>query len=234
MSFNFGISKESAVKTVRPQLKPWNIYDVEFVGCEIVEGTNKEDESKSWKRLDIKFEGEEGFFNVPLWFPKSGDDKRPEYDSKNGGKVVYPSAFELLMATVAQTGQILSPAGFEKMQAASSKFKDFNDVAKALMTILEKAKGTKTKLKLIGKVDKNGRVSAQIPRIVGINKQGESFIADNYIGDKLFFTNYEEGKRNEYLNSKPTAMTNTESRDSLIDVADEPMSDDELDLDNLL
>jgi hypothetical protein len=231
--FNFGISKESAVKTSKPQLKPWEIHDVKFVGCEIAEGTSKNDESKSWKRLDIKFENENGYFNVPLWFPKSGDDKRPEYEGKNGGTVTYPSAFELLMATVAQTAQILNPAGFEKMQALSSKFKDFDDVAKALMAILEKSKGTETKLKLIGKVDKDGRVNAQIPRILGINKQGESFISDNYIGNKLFFSTYEEGKRKEYLNSKPTTMSNTESKDPLLESA-EYESNEELNLEDLL
>lgn len=39
--FNFGISKESAVRTVRTQLKPWNIYDVTFIGCEIREFAGK-------------------------------------------------------------------------------------------------------------------------------------------------------------------------------------------------
>jgi hypothetical protein len=137
------------------------------------------------------------------------------------------------MATVAQTAQILNPAGFEKMQALSSKFKDFDDVAKALMAILEKSKGTETKLKLIGKVDTEGRVNAQIPRILGINKQGESFISDNYIGNKLFFSPYEEGKRKEYLNSKPTTMSNTESKDPLLESA-EYESNEELNLEDLL
>ena len=137
------------------------------------------------------------------------------------------------MATVAQTAQILNPAGFEKMQALSSKFKDFDDVAKALMAILEKSKGTETKLKLIGKVDKDGKVNTQIPRILGINKQGESFIADNYIGNKLFFSTYEEGKRKEYLNSKPTAMSNVESKDPLLESA-EYESNEELNLEDLL
>ena len=31
---------------------------------------------------------------------------------------------------------------------------------------------------------------------------GEAFVADNYIGSKLFFSDYEEGKRAEYLPHK--------------------------------
>ena len=56
--FNFGISKESAVKTVRPQLKPWNIYEVKFMGCEVREFAGKKDPSVTYKVLDVKFEND--------------------------------------------------------------------------------------------------------------------------------------------------------------------------------
>ena len=67
--------------------------------------------------------------------------------------------------------------------------------------------------------------------LVGINKDGEAFVADNYIGSKLFFSDYEEGKRAEYLGSKPTDMS---KKDNLEDIADEQENnDDEFDLANL-
>lgn len=238
--FNFGISKDSAVKTVRPQLKPWNIYDVKFIGCEIAEGTSKNDPSKAWKRLDIKFENEEGYFNVPLWFPKEGDNERRSTKGKNGGIVAFPSNFEVLMATVAQAAQILNPAGFEKMQALSSKFKSFDDVAKVLIQITEKVKGTETKLKLIGS-NYNGKVTTKIPNVLAVSNSGDyanmaiedrpTYIADNFIGDKLFFNDYEEGLRSEYLNSKPTVM---KSSSNDVSVTDNSTDDEELDLESLL
>lgn len=234
-TFNFGISAESAVRNSRRQLAPWGIYDVKFIGCELAEGISKNDPSKSWKRLDIKFENEDGYFNVPLWFPKDSDGDRKEVDGKNGGKIVYPSNFEVLMATVKQAAQILNPAGFEKMQAASAKFKSFDDVAKALTQILEKVKGSETKLKLNG-VNRNGKVEAAIPRIVGINKQGEAFISDNFIGSKLFFTDYEETQRAKYINSKPTDMSAEKADDPLADTTgiDKAPEKDEYDFDSLL
>ena len=125
---------------------------------------------------------------------------------------------------------ILNPKGFEAMQAASSKFKSFDDVANALIKITDKVKGTETKLKLVGR-NRDGKVVADIPRLVGINKDGEAFVADNYIGSKLFFSDYEEGKRAEYLGSKPTDMS---KKDNLEDIADEQENnDDEFDLANL-
>lgn len=230
MAFNFGISSESAVRTVRRQLVPWNIYDVKFIGCEIVEGNKKDDPSVHWKRLDVKFENEDGYFNMPLWWPKDGDDQRRTTTGANGGEVTLPSSFEVLMAKISQTGQVLNPSGFEKMQAASAKFKSFDDVANALIKITNVIKGKETKLKLIGKKNKDGKIVAEVPRIVAINKDGDSFISDNYIGDKLFFSDYEEGQRQAYLNTKPTAMPKEVSDTTGIDSA--PSED--FDLESLL
>ena len=228
MAFNFGISAESAVRNTRRPLAPWEIHDVKFTGCEIREFDGKKDPSAHYKVLAINFENEDGYFSLTNFFPKDGDDARKEFDGKNGGKVIMPSNFETLMAIVKQTAQVLNPAGFEKMQAMSSKFRSFDDVAKALIAVTEKAKGTTTKLKLNGK-NKDGKVEAVIPRIVGINKEGVAFIADNYIGDKLFFSDYEETQRAAYLNAKPTEMPKED--DPLADVVGVDKVDNETEID---
>jgi len=238
MAFNFGISAESAVRNTRRPLAPWNIHDVKFMGCEIKEFSGKKDPNAHYKVLNINFENEDGYFTLTKFFPKDGDDERREFPGQNGGKVVMPSNFEVLMATVAQTAQILNPAGFEKMQTMSSKFRSFDDVANALIKVTEKAKGTEIKIKLVGR-NRDGKVVADVPRIVGINKEGESFIADNYIGTKLFFSDYEETQREKYLKAKPTEMKSDDplSPESLtedpmgIDKANE---EDEFDLNKLL
>mgnify|MGYP003489505553 FL=1 len=96
-----------------------------------------------------------------------------------------------------------------------------------MIKITDKVKGKETKLKLIGK-NRDGRVVADIPRIVGINKQGESFISDNYIGDKLFFSDYEETQRAKYTKATPTEMPVNEV------AVETPAKDDDLDLEDLL
>lgn len=228
MAFNFGISTESAVRNSRRSLAPWGIYDVKFVGCEIREFAGKKDPSQSYKVLDIKFENEDGYFTVTSFFPKEGDDVRRTYEGKNGGTVELPSNFETLMAIVKQTAEVLNPAGYEKMQKASGSFRSFDDVAKALITVTNPVKGSTTKLKLIGK-NRDGKVVADIPRLVGINKQGESFVADNYIGSKLFFTDYEETQRENYTKAVPTKM-----EDSAPVVTNNAGSEDTFDLESLL
>ena len=233
--FNFGISKESAVKTVRPQLKPWNIYDVKFMGCEVREFAGKKDPSVTYKVLDIKFENEEGYFTVTKFFPKAGDDVRREVDAKNGGKRELASNFEELMNIVKQTAEVLTPEGFKKMSELSPKFKSFDDVAKTLIAVTDKVKGCETKIKLVGR-NRDNRIVAEIPNITSVF-DGVATITDNYIGSKLFFSDYEESKRAEYLKSKPTDMKSSKA-DALLDVEEtspvSPMDDEELDLENLL
>ena len=226
--FNFGISKESAVKTVRPQLKPWNIYDVTFLGCEVREFAGKKNPDETYKVLDIKFENEDGYFTVTRFFPKKGDEVRRKVAVKKGGERELASNFEELMNIVKQTVEVLTPEGFKKMSELSPKFRSFDDVAKTLIAVTDKVKGSKTKIKLIGR-NRDNRVVAEIPTITSVF-DGTATITDNYIGNKLFFSNYEEGKRAEYLNSKPTDPAVA----AVMPVEEGAESVDELNLDDLL
>lgn len=229
---NFAISKESAVRNVRRQLAPWNIYDVTFVGCEVREFKGTKDPNITYQVLDIKFENEDGYFIVTRFFPKQGDDVRRKLPNKKGGEREVASNFEELMNIVKQTAEVLTPEGFKKMSELSSKFRSFDDVAKALIAITDKVKGTKTKIKLVGRTRDN-RVVAEIPTITSVF-DGVATITDNYIGNKLFFTPYEEGKRNEYLKGTPTDMEKVPASDPLMGVAQETPAEDELDLESLL
>lgn len=229
---NFAISKESAVRNVRRQLAPWNIYDVTFVGCEVREFKGTKDPNITYQVLDIKFENEDGYFTVTKFFPKQGDDIRRKLPNKKGGERELASNFEELMNIVKQTAEVLTPEGFKKMSELSSKFRSFDDVAKALVAITDKVKGTKTKIKLVGRTRDN-RVVAEIPTITSVF-EGVATITDNYIGNKLFFTPYEEGKRNEYLKGTPTDMEKVPASDPLMGVAQEAPAEEELDLESLL
>ena len=199
---NFGFSSDSAVRNTRRPLAPWGIYKVKFTGAEIATFKGSKDPSVEYKVLRFNFENEDGYYSESLFFPKEGDDVDREYEN-NGGIMKFPSNFKVTMSTVKQTLQVLSPKGWEAVQKASAKFKSFDDVANAAIKVLDKVKGTETEIKLVGRVSK-GKVVAKIPTIIRYNKGGELYVSDNYIGTKLYFTDYEEGERNKYLNAKPT------------------------------
>lgn len=215
--FNFGsLSTIQATSTTKPRLKPWNIYNVKFAGARIESVQGKKDPSQTYTILKVRFEGEDGYYEESIFYPKAGDDARPEYTSKDGHKYLGASPFDRTMTFIAQVADVLNPEGFAKMQAASSKFRSFDDVAKAFIQITDKAKDKETKLKLIGK-NKDGNVQAALPKFVAINKQGQRFCCDNFLGDKVFFSAYEEGRREEYLKAKPTDMDTTSNNTDSVD-----------------
>lgn len=209
--FNFGsLATTQATSNVQQRLKPWGIYPVKFAGArkETIQG--KKDPSATYEILKVRFDGEDGYYEESIFYPKDGDDQRPTYTSKDGHEYQGASSFDRTMTFIAQVAEVLNPEGFKKMQETSSKFKSFDDVVKAFITITDKVKGKETKLKLVGRTQ-NGNVVAALPKFVAVNKNGEKFTCDNFLGDKLFFSAYEETKKAEYLNAKPTEMSNSDS-----------------------
>lgn len=231
--FNFGsLATTQATSNVQQRLKPWDIYPVKFAGARVETIQGKKDPSQTYTILKVRFDGEDGFYEESIFYPKAGDDVRPEYTSKDGHKYLGASSFDRTMTFIAQVAEVLNPEGFAKMQAASSKFKTFDNVAKAFIQITDKAKGKETKLKLVGRTQ-NGSIQAALPKFVAVNKQGERFCCDNFLGDKLFFSAYEEGKRAEYTSAKPTAMGNTpEATDFGVDSS--AQGSEEVDFESLL
>lgn len=204
--FNFGsLATTQPTSNVQQLLKPWNIYNVKFAGARTETIKGKKDPDAVYNILKVRFEGEEGYYEESIFYPKSGDEKRPTYTSKDGHEYQGASSFDRTMTFIAQVAEVLNPEGFKKMQKASVNFRTFDDVAKAFIMITDKAKGKETHLKLVGR-NQNGNIVPGLPKFVAINKKGEVFTCDNFIGDKLFFTAYEEQRKNEYNSAKPTNM----------------------------
>lgn len=207
--FNFGsLATTQATSNTQQRLKPWGIYPVKFAGArkETIQG--KKDPSKTYEILKVRFDGEDGYYEESIFYPKPEDAQRPKYKNSEGHEYEVASNFERTMTFIAQVSEVLNPEGFKKLQAASAKFRSFDDVVTAFIKITDAVKGKETNLKLVGRVQ-NGNVNAALPKFVAINKNGEKFTCDNFIGDKLFFSAYEETKRAEYASAKPTSMASS-------------------------
>ena len=187
----------------------------------------------TYEILKVRFDGEDGYYEESIFYPKPGDEKRPVYTSREGHEYEGASSFDRTMTFIAQVAEVLNPEGFKKMQAASSKFKSFDDVVTAFIKITDPVKGKDTNLKLVGKTQKDGTVVAVLPKFVAISKTGEKFTCDNFVGDKLFFSAYEEKKKAEYANAKPTDMSNDIPAE-INDIDKSPSSSDDIDFDSLL
>ena len=139
------------------------------------------------------------------------------------------------MMLVAQVAKVVNEKGFEKMQELSPKFKSFDDVVSILIKITDPMKGkVKTHLKLVGRTDKEGNVNAVLPNFCALNKDGEVWCSDNFIGDKLGFSAYEEGQRKLYLNAAPTDMDKVKTDVDIETTAEDNKDLEALDTDALL
>lgn len=210
MSFNFGsLATTQATSNNQQRLKPWGIYPVTFAGARVEHVQGKKDPDAVYDILKVRFEGEEGYYEESIFFPRPEDETRPKYQNREGHEYEGASNFERTMTFIAQVGSVLNPDGFKKLQEQSSRFQSFEALAKAFITITDKVKGKATNLKLVGRTQQNGQVIPVLPKFVAVTKNGEVFTCDNFIGDKLFFTDYENSRRADYLNAKPTAVGNT-------------------------
>ena len=232
--FNFGsLATTQATSNVQQRLKPWGIYPVKFSGARKETIKGKKDPNAVYEILKGRFDGADGYYEESIFYPKDGDEKRPIRTSKEGHEYQGASSFDRTMTFIAQVAEVLNPEGFKKMQAASAKFRSFDDVVTAFIKITDSAKGKETNLKLVGRTQ-NGNVVASLPKFVAINKNGEKFTCDNFVGDKLFFSAYAESKKAEYVSAKPTNMDSGENSTIAKEVDGKAAGSEDIDFESLL
>lgn len=228
-------SSVSAVSNSIKQLAPFAIYDVKYEKSEIVEFDGKKDPSQHYKTLRVRFSNTDGYYEETIFFPTPADAERRKFENSDGTTREIPSNWERTKFFMAQVMEVLNPDGYKKFCEASSKFKDFEMMANAFIKVLEPAVGKETKLKLMGRTDANGNVHAVLPNFLSISKEGQLYVSTNFIGDRVFFSTYEEGQVQKFKNAKPTAMPDLAADPlAITPKAEETKKDDVIDLDSLL
>lgn len=228
-------SSVSAVSNSIKQLAPFAIYDVKYEKSEIVEFDGKKDPSQHFKVLRVRFSNTDGYYEETIFFPTPADGEPKEFKNPDGTVRKMPSNFDRTKFFMAQVMEVLNPDGYKKFCEASSKFKDFEMMANAFIKVLEPAMGKETKLKLMGRTDMNGNVHAVLPNFLNISKEGQLYVSTNFIGDRVFFSTYEEGQVQKFKNAKPTAMPDLAADPlAITPKTEEAKKDDVIDLDSLL
>lgn len=228
MDFNFSnLSQTSFTSNSGAHLKPYDIYEVNLTKIEKTELKGSKDPNAVYPIVALEFTGcgdNKGTFTTNLFIPTSEDDMtRPTYQNKEGHDYQRPSRFENFQYTLMQIVHAINPTGEEKIKENASKIKTIDQFIDLVIKALSGKNNVTTKLKLVGKVT-NGTTYAALPNSCGLNKTGEIFPV-NFIGDNVFFTNYELTQQKAYKEAKPTDMTKVENN------PDEPA--DDLDLTNI-
>lgn len=234
MNINFSInSNESSISSKRnTRLSPFEIHTVTFDGAEIKSGTSKA--GNEFKLLQLAFSNKNGIAELTIFWPDlERDGVREVRTAKDGHEYETPSRWEQTKTVISQTLETLSPEGFKKMQELSSKFKTFDDMANVFVKLVNKCIGTEVDVKFNGYVNKQGYMQLTFPNIVGINKKGELFVSDNYIGHgNLGLSEYEMRRGKDLAETKPTKM----SADPVMDEnpeTEKPVDDIDLNFDDL-
>lgn len=219
--FVFGpIDKVQATASGNRRLRPWDIYEVKFVEAkyETFEGKKEENKGQIYEALTVRFENDEGYYEERVFNP--GEKGNERYKNKNAEGHEYESAspMERLRIFIAQLLTVLAPDKMPKMVELAPKVSSFKQLTEVVIKLLEGAKGKTTHLKLSGRTDsRTNRVVSCLPKFAGVSKKGELFTADNFIGDKLFFSSYEEEQKQKYQSAKPTNMENNDPVETSVD-----------------
>lgn len=231
MELNFNLSAAPAVSTSKPRLKPYEIHRVKLADVKVETLKGKKDPDAVYEILKVRFENNDGYYEESIFFPKEGDDKRPTRQNKEGHEVESPSNFERTMSFIAQLGTVIAPKEFERLKGIP--FKTFGELCENFINILKPKFGTETNLKLIGATDKDGNFVPRLPYFLALNKQGEVFVSDNFIGENLFFTEYDLKRKEDLKAKKPTDVDAVEKNNSAADAASDTASVDAIDFNSL-
>ena len=231
MDFNFSnLGNQNFSSNAGAYLKPYDIYKVNLTKIEKGELKGKKEAGSVYPIVTLEFTecGEaKRTFSTNLFIPTSEKDmERPTFKNKDEHEYNRPSRFEEFQFTLMQIVHALNPAGEEKIKANASKIKSIDQFIDLVIKALAGKEKVATDLKLVGR-NNNGTIYAALPSACGLTKDGEIF-PTNFIGENLFFTNYELTQQKNYKNAKPTNMDKE-------DAGSDPDKNegDDLDIDNL-
>lgn len=212
--FNFGSVATAKSSSSSHRLRAYDIHEVAFDEAKIeeVEIKNGDRAGEKVKTLRVRFSNDNGYFEETLWFPSSDRDfERTE--NQWGGQ--NPSNFDRAKMFVVHVLGTLNPEGLETFRnivcGNDPKHKaprDFDEFIAYFIALVNKAKGVKTKLKLVGR-NSQGNIQPALPFFCAVNKDGEEYIKDNFLGDNVAFSAKELQAKAQFENTKPTPMNDS-------------------------
>lgn len=206
MNFNFNETAGASQSQSLPQLKGNAIHEVTFKGCEKREIVGVKDTTQRYNVLDIKFTNADGYYTETIFEPKSGDEKRPETEI-GGKKYVKPSNIENLMLEFRHLIDAVNPELGKKIDSKEKSISasGWDGLRSLMIEATKEGIGKTVKIKLIKKKDGNPR----FPYFSMIDKDTDkAVVAGNFIGDKLYFSTYEQQQIEKAEKANPTAQSN--------------------------
>lgn len=217
----FNMSGTKGVKVASNTFLRAGIHDVVFKGI---------DKSEKANAMELRFESEDGAVHNELLFePRTAERTETQYGPT-------PSEAEQFTCKVKQIIDALDPDLGKRIDEEGEKFDapDFAGFIKLLKKYLDPKVGTKVQIKLIPTNNGNFVTFPAFP--ARVNKDGNLYMTTKFIGEALTLTTKEKSAVDASLNAKPTDMRtkSNELADLESDFMDQPVEDEEDDIDKLL
>lgn len=223
MSFSFNTTAGTSQSTSRPRLSGNNIYEVKFDGCEIQDIQGVKDASAVYKVLKLKFSNEDGTFEHTIFEPRPEDFQRreTEFKNRNGNieKIPQPSNVENMMLLFKHAIDAINPAIAKDIDDNKRNLgaNDWVGLRELVAKILNAGKGVTVKIKLL----KNNKGEAIFPGyFTGLDREGKTYVRNNFIGNKVAFSTYELQKINSEVTARPTKVDTFTPDVNMPDVSD--------------
>lgn len=210
MSFSFDATAGASQSTSKPRLAGNDIYTVQFDGCEIQDIQGVKDPTTVYRVLKFKFSNEEGTYEHTIFEPKEADFKRgeSEFTNKNGNKekIPQPSNVESMMLFFKHLIDAFVPEIAKQIDEGTKKIgaPSWDGLRDVMVKICDKGKGKISNIKLIKDKDGNARFPGFF---ASLTKEGKPYVRNNFIGNKVAFTAYEQGRINNESNARITNMS---------------------------
>lgn len=204
-NFNFS-NKTLPTASGKSQLEANAIHTVTFTGCE---AKDIEKDGSVYKTIKIRFDNSEGYFEDTIFEPKGQDFER----SKSDLGYEQPSNVEMLMAKIKHLIDGVNPDLGKKIDSGETSFNanSWDDMRTLIIRSTNKGKGVETSVKLLS--NKDGY--PVFPRyIVGISREGNTYLKTKFIGSNLKFTAKEEELMAAKKEAKPTDMNASRQKGS--------------------
>lgn len=213
--FSFQTTAGASQSTAKSRLAGNNIYAVKFDGCEIVDIQGVKDTSMTYRVLKLKWSNEDGTFEHTVFEPQEKDFARTENDykdSKTGEmkKIPQTSGVENMMLLFKHAIDTINPKIAKAIDEQTQNLgaKDWDSMRKLVSQILDAGKGIEMQIKLL----RNSKGEAIFPGFfAGITKESKAYVKNNFIGNKLAFSAYEQTRISNEASAKPTKVNSYEN-----------------------
>lgn len=214
MSFSFDATAGASQSTTKPRLAGNEIHTVKFDGCEIQDIQGVKDTSVVYKVLKFRFSNEDGYYEHTIFEPKQADFARgeSEFTNKNGNKekIPQPSNVESMMLFFKHFIDAFVPTVAKEIDDKTKKITapSWEELRNLVAKIALQGKDKVSNIKLVK--DKEG--NAKFPGFfAGLTKEGKPYVKNNFIGAKVAFTAYENGRISGESNARITNMNSSNS-----------------------